>query len=139
VDTICRGIVKYGDIPAALDPFMVRALGLLKHAVLATDRFGHNVWLDTCSYFRSRLESATTGTISQWMYPALYEMSRLTDQMPLPMPLKTNNVDIEGIFTLSTGIELLVWIVSFYIGKRNTTPSHPSTLQRRRLRELKTP
>lgn len=37
VDTICRNVVKYGDIPNAIEPFMLRSLGLLKHAVLANE------------------------------------------------------------------------------------------------------
>lgn len=37
VDTICRNIIKYGDVPDAIEPFMLRSLGLLKHVCMATD------------------------------------------------------------------------------------------------------
>ena len=110
VDTICRNIVKYGDIPDAVDPFMLRSLGLLKHATMASDSMGNNIWLDTCAYLRCRLMTAKSDVINQWVYPALYDMTNIGENMPLPMPLKTKNVDVEGIYILSTGIELLVWI-----------------------------
>ena len=55
VDKITRVIARYDVIPPALDSFMLRSLGLLKHAVLSSDRFTKNIWVDTVAYFRSRL------------------------------------------------------------------------------------
>ena len=54
--------------------------------------------------------TAKSDVINLWVYPALYDMTDIGENMPLPMPLATKNVDVEGIYILSTGIELLVWI-----------------------------
>jgi hypothetical protein len=116
VDTICRGVVKFHDVNDRLEPFMVRALGLLKHFVLSSNKLANDVWLDTLAYFRIRLECADTATIAHWMYPSLYNLTNATGEVPLPLQLKTGNVDIEGIYALSTGLEVFVWIVSYYIG-----------------------
>ena len=64
LDTICRNAVKHGPISEAMEPFMLRSLGLLKHAVLANDRFGNNIWLDTVAYFRCKLATAKSDVIS---------------------------------------------------------------------------
>jgi len=54
--------------------------------------------------------TAKSDVLNLWVYPALYNMTDIGENMPLPLPLKTGNVDIEGIYLLSTGIELLLWI-----------------------------